>query len=126
LAKNVDSAEDVVRYLVARGWTAGRVDRQLGRCHKEDWPGHGAGFADVLAIHPDHPGFLFVQSCMMDKLKEHRDDLNERCRYVMDRCARVGGTTELWGWPKDRSEPRREVLAAPSTWQPIYPKTETT
>jgi hypothetical protein len=114
MAKNVDTAEKVVRYLIARGWTAGRVDRQLGRRHKEDWPGHGVGFADVIAFHPDQvPHWVLIQSCTTSHRAEHLRTL-DKCQYVLRRAAKCGAVAELWCWKDD--EPHREIIAAPETW----------
>lgn len=110
----VDSAERVVKYLVARGWTAGRVDRQQGPRHKEDWPGHSVGFADVLAVKPPH--WMLVQSCTYNHHADHVRTMKASA-YVIGRCVESGCIVELWTWKAGIDEPRRERFGSPETWQ---------
>ena len=121
--KNVDTAERVVAYLRERGYLVGRCDRQLGPCHKEDWPGDGGckgpgeGFADVLACKVLYTGsFLFVQSCSHKDRASHYKDLTTRCAAAIGKVMACGGQVELWSWWPDKPEPRREVLGYPVTW----------
>ncbi|MCB1715527.1 MAG: hypothetical protein KDK05_10375 [Candidatus Competibacteraceae bacterium] len=90
-----------LEYLQARGWAAGRVDRQAGKVSFDY-----LGVADVLGIGP--AGALLAVQCTS------ASNVSARVRKLegedlldsMSALRRANIAVQVWGWYPDRDTPR--------------------